>query len=151
MTNVKTVFDISPVFGEMVGSLKEPIDTKTFEFVEKTSRKPENIAHYIYGGEFFDGKEKVKTPGLLGLYAPENSNPLSGDDTMGLIDPFFAFSGPSVGYIAGIAYERLGEADMYGASAEVSGYKDITRPLSVYILPVALSLLGSEEKKEVKI
>jgi len=143
MNQVKPVFDISSVVQKLFESLTASVSLDT---IEKVSRYPENIASHIYGGKYFYGQKEVETPGLLGLYRDEESNPLCGDDTMGLIDPFVALSGPGIGYAAGIAYERLGESDIMSASAEASGYRDIMIPISGYVWAVALSLIGAREE-----
>ncbi|MEM7826944.1 MAG: hypothetical protein QXQ40_01825 [Candidatus Aenigmatarchaeota archaeon] len=118
------------------------ISPDEIEILDRLSRHPEKYADAIYGrGEVIDiidpktGEVKGRRysePGLLTLHADAKENPLAGDDTMGLIDPFVMLAGPAVGYLIGAADERMGESDMYGAAIIGSVIKGMISPKSYF-------------------
>lgn len=144
MTNERGVMlDIT----RLLDYLKEK--TPSLQELDKFSRRPAKYVDCIfYGYEEKDETGRViKEPGLLTINYNHNlsGNPLSGDDTMSILDPITMVFSPALGYLIGIADERIGEADMYGAASVIGGVKYFSRPLSDFIYAFALTKMLTGE------
>ncbi|MBU5678489.1 MAG: hypothetical protein QXJ96_02265 [Candidatus Aenigmatarchaeota archaeon] len=120
------------------------------EELQKVSTDPTKIVDYIFYGTL----EKDPTTnqirrrgGLLNISDDPSGNPLSGNDIFSPIDPSTMTMSVPIGYLIGVANERMTEADYYGAAIEIGAIKDLSRPLSDFIYAFALTNMLSEEQQ----
>lgn len=121
-----------------------------FEELEKVSTDPTKIVDYIFYGDLEKDPKTNKTRcsgGLLNINNNYSGNPLSGDDTFSILDPFTMTMSVPIGYLIGVANERMTEADYYGAAIEIGAIKDLSRPISDFIYAFALTKMLSEEQQ----
>ena len=144
MSNGGFLFGLS--FSELLKMFEKPKISP--QDVQAISRHPEEIAEILYGGRNLKGGKEE--PGLLSLYHYEHDNPLSGNDTMSVIDLPLMLLGPAIGYVAGIATERMGEADTTGAFVELGWEYDSLMPTSRYapVLALATALYRPREEQQ---
>lgn len=139
MTNGKSgvLVDVSEIFKDKIDKRMPDISE-----IDKISTNPiETVEKILYGDE--------KNTGLLKLNS-KTENPLSGDDTFSIMDPITMVCSVPLGYLIGIAEERMKESDLYGAAVAMGGIKDFTKPLSDYAQYFALKGLieGYEKPKK---
>lgn len=142
------LIDIGDILKDNI-KVKQPL----LQDLEKISTDPTKLVYRI----FYDYEEKdekgqtMKQPGLLSINCNLSGNPLSGDDTFSILDPFTMTLSVPIGYLIGIAEERMKETDLYGAAVAMSGIKDFISPLSDYISLIALrGILEDGKPKEEK-
>lgn len=135
--------------------LNEYLKQREFDLekLDKISTDPTKIVDLIFYGTLQKdpATNEVKySRGLLNIGDNPSQNPLSGDDTFSILDTFTMMMSPPIGYLIGVANERMKESDLYGAAIEISTIKDLSRPLSDFIYAFALTKMLSEEPKITK-
>lgn len=119
-----------------LGELKEFSES----FSKVTYPQPEEIIKEIMYG--------VQNSRGIFNYSNDESNPISGNDIMGIIDLLFLFELPITGYCIGIANERMKKAHIYSLASVASDTKRYTNSITNYLSSIAIALLQDGQQAQ---